>query len=102
MIKSIQYSKRKNKRFKVILDNNDTNHFGLKDGKTYIDHNDIKKRDNYIKRHMKNTKENELINILIPSPALFSAVLLWGPHNTLKRNTHYLNDLFKKKEIGKK
>ena len=42
MIKDIKYSQRKDKRFKVLLDDNEIYHFGLKNGQTYIDHNDIK------------------------------------------------------------
>ena len=101
MINDIKYSHRKNKRFKVLMDNNDIFHFGLKNGETYIDHIDTKKRDNYVKRHLKNTNENDLISNIIPSPALFSAVLLWGPYKTLQENAHYLNNLFKMKEKDK-
>ena len=83
------------------MDDNEIYHFGFKNGQNYIDHNDIKKRDYYFKRHMANHTENELIINVIPSPALFSAILLWGPHKTSQENAKYLNDLFKMKEKDK-
>ena len=43
-------SNRKNKRFVAII-NGKKYHFGLKNGSTYIDHKDKRKRENYIKRH---------------------------------------------------
>ena len=94
MIKEIKKSNKKNKRFKVILDNGDTFDFGLKDGSTYIDHNDKSIRDNYIKRHYNLKKEQPFIKNLIPSPALFSFYLLWGPYTKIETNIKYLNDLF--------
>ena len=36
----ITKSNKKDKRFKVYLDNGDEYDFGLKDGETYIDHKD--------------------------------------------------------------
>ena len=44
-------SPRKNKRYRVYLKNNEYFDFGLDTGKTYIDHQNITKRDNYRKRH---------------------------------------------------
>ena len=44
-------SKRKNKRYRVYLENKDHYDFGLDSGKTYIDHQNKTKRDNYRKRH---------------------------------------------------
>jgi len=35
-------------------------------------------RANYWKRHLANRTEDERITNLVPSPALFSAMLLWG------------------------
>lgn len=80
-IEELINSTRKNKRFKITLNEGgkiNTYHFGLKDGATFIDHGDHKKREAYLARHMGNKKENHLISNLIPSPALFSAKLLWG------------------------
>ena len=95
MIIDIKPSDKKNKRFIVILDDGKKYNFGLKDGSTYIDHGDNEKRLNYIKRHIKN--EMELIKNLIPSPALFSMFLLWGPYKNIDDNIKYLNNLFKLK-----
>jgi len=93
MIINIKPSQKKNKRFQVIMDNGKKYDFGLKDGSTYIDHYDKKKRKNYIDRHIKN--EKEFIKNLIPSPALFSMMLLWGPYTDINKNINYLNSLWK-------
>lgn len=82
-IKEIKKSNRKDKRFNVIMSDNSSFHFGLKDGLTFIDHKDEVKKKNYIKRHMANKKENYLISNLIPSPALFSMYILWGKYNNI-------------------
>jgi len=97
MIVNIEPSKNKNKRFEVTLDNGRKFNFGLKDGQTYIDHHDKVKRENYLKRHLANKIENKLINDLIPSPALFSAFLLWGPSTSLEENIKQLNNLMSHK-----
>ena len=97
MIVNIEPSKNKNKRFEVTLDNGRKFNFGLKDGQTYIDHHDKVKRENYLKRHLANKIENKLINDLIPSPALFSAFLLWGPSTSLEENIKQLNILMSPK-----
>ena len=43
-------------------------------------------------------KEKELINNLVPSPSLFSALLLWGKYDNLEDNINYLNSLWENKE----
>jgi hypothetical protein len=90
------------KRYRVFMDNGDKPRstlkhfdFGLKDGTTYIDHKDKILRENYLKRHLANTTEKHLIQNLIPSPALFSALLLWGKHTDIKKNVIELNKLWK-------
>jgi hypothetical protein len=87
----ITKSNKKDKRFKVYLDNGDEYDFGLKDGETYIDHKDKVKRFLYWARHYKNKKEKELIDNFTPSPALFSAYLLWGENSNLRDNIEWLN-----------
>ena len=82
------------KRFRVILDDGKHYDFGLDGGSTYLDHKDKNKRNAYWARHTANRHENYLIHNLIPSPALFSAVLLWGEHTSLDKNVEYLNHLF--------
>ena len=57
------------------------------------------KRENYLKRHLANKIENKLINDLIPSPALFSAFLLWGPSTNLEENIKQKNILMSRKKI---
>jgi hypothetical protein len=51
----IRESKNKNKRFEAeIIEPSGKNkiiYFGAKNGSTYIDHKDQKKKENYIKRH---------------------------------------------------
>ena len=43
----IDMSMRKDKRFKLTMNNGDVYHFGLDSGSTYLDHKDKKKRDAY-------------------------------------------------------
>jgi hypothetical protein len=89
-------SPRKNKRFRVYLDNGEHYDFGLDTGSTYIDHREKEKRENYRARHMGNDIEKHLIENLIPSPALFSYWLLWGDSVLLEQNFKNLNKMFKK------
>ena len=97
MIVKIEHSPLINKRYRVFMDNGKTYDFGLRGAETYIDHFDMTKRDNYLKRHMANPIENRLISNLVPSPSLFSAYLLWGKYKTLGENIRFLNELWKKK-----
>ena len=90
-IKSIQKSALKTKRFIVFLDDGSHYNFGLNTGSTYIDHHDIKKRDNYRSRHLGNEVEKKLIESFTPSPALFSFYILWGPYTDINKNINYLN-----------
>jgi hypothetical protein len=94
----ITKSNKKDKRFKVFLDNGDEYDFGLKDGETYIDHKNKVKRMNYWLRHIANKRENELISNLEASPSVFSAYLLWGKYSNLRDNIEWLNSLFEKKK----
>lgn len=91
MIVKIDESPLKNKRYRVTLDNGKTYDFGLKGGQTYIDHNNKDKRENYRKRHLGNQTERNLIENLVPSPALFSYALLWGQYTSLQENIAHLN-----------
>ena len=54
MVYTLQKSNRKNKKFVIIMDDNMKHHFGLKDGKTFIDGRTEKERQNYIARHKVN------------------------------------------------
>jgi|TARA_R110000803_G_scaffold64644_7_gene125729 hypothetical protein len=86
------------KRFRIKISEGDKiKHFdfGLDSGQTYIDHQDKNKRVNYWKRHYANKSEKQLIDNLIPSPALFSARLLWGLYPTLQDNVKDLQKDFK-------
>ena len=82
-------SPRKNKRFRVYLENNENFDFGLDGGNTYIDHGNKKKRDNYRKRHY--AQERKLIDSFTPSPALYSYYLLWGDSTDINKNIEKLN-----------
>jgi len=90
----IENSNRKNKRFKVTLDDGQIFHFGLLGANTYLEHHDNRKRDNYRKRHRGNDTERYLIETLTPSPSLFSYYLLWGDSTDLMRNIDKLNRLW--------
>jgi hypothetical protein len=84
----------KPKRFKVITlewGKKRVYQFGQPNGFTYIDGATDKVRNNYLLRHMANKTEAYLINNNIPSPALFSAKLLWGKSHDLVKNIEMLN-----------
>jgi len=94
-ILNVEKSPVKNKRYRVTLDNGKHYDFGLLGGSTYLDHKDKTKKDNYWARHYGNPIEKNLIDHLIPSPALFSAYLLWGEHTDLDKNISDLNKKIK-------
>lgn len=94
-IVAIEPSPRKSKRFRVFLNNGKMYDFGLLGGKTFIDHGDETKKLNYWKRHLANKTEKRLIDNLIPSPALFSAYLLWNTDDLLT-NIQILNLFFRR------
>lgn len=96
-IKTIMLSPLKTKRFRVIDNNDKVYDFGLKTGKTFIDHQDKAKRDAYIARHMANKKEAKQINSLILSPALLSMFIMWGP-SSFEDNIIHLNEKLIAKE----
>jgi hypothetical protein len=98
MIESIKPSELKNKKYQITMDNGKKYDFGLKNGQTYIDHHDKIKRQNYLKRHFLNPNETHLITNLIPSPALFSFVILWGPTTSIEKNIEHLNKQWKIKQ----
>ena len=98
MIVDIKNSPAKDKRYRVFLDNGKHYDFGQKDGHKYIDEGDVKKRTDYWQRHMANKKELNLVRNLVSSPALFSAMLLWGTSTNLKENINYLNHEMKVKK----
>jgi hypothetical protein len=97
IIVDIKTSPLKNKRFRVLMDNGKYYDFGLRNGSTFLDHKDLVKRENYIKRHYANPIEKRLIDNLVPSPALFSMYLLWGKYTNLNDNVNHLNNLWIKK-----
>ncbi len=100
MIVKIEKSQKPYKRFTVTMDNGHTFDFGYKTGSTYLDHKDRDKRYNYLKRHLANDTERKLIKNLVPSPSLFSAMLLWGPYTNVYSNIDFLNRLWAMKHSG--
>jgi hypothetical protein len=92
MIVNITDSPKQGKRFRVYMDNGRHFDFGLDTGNTYIDHKDTTKRANYWARHLGNNTEKKLISNLIPSPSLFSAMLLWGKYTDINQNILNLNN----------
>jgi hypothetical protein len=89
IILDLTNSPKENKRFRITYsDDMKVKHtdFGLKGGDTFIDHHNLKKRENYRKRHLANKTERNRIENLIPSPALFSYKLLWGDSPDLLEN----------------
>ena len=82
-----------NKRFVAVFVENDiikfTSNFGSKTGATFIDHGDIIKRSNYLKRH---SALNEDWNNPTSAGAL-SKWILWGESDDIYNNI----ELFKKR-----
>ena len=66
--------------------------FGSKNSKTFIDHNDPIKKENYIKRHTALGTED--FNDPV-TPASLSMHLLWGPTNDLELNIQHFKHMFK-------
>jgi hypothetical protein len=102
----IEKSNRLTKRFKAFFDDGKEINFGqeFSDGthpQTYIDGASKEKRDAYIKRHISNKIEYELITNLIPSPSLLSMYILWYSPD-INYNIEYLNSLIKGKYNIKK
>jgi hypothetical protein len=98
-IVEITNSPKNGKRYRIVLniDGKDKHwDFGAEGGSTYIDHADPVKRANYIKRHLANPTERQRIMNAIPSSALFSMVLLWGPSPDLTENIVVLQKMLNK------
>jgi len=84
----IKPSTRKDKRFMAIFkDGNSPSglhpliiHFGAKNGKTYIDHHDKKKRDAYLARHRVNEDWTKI------NAASLSRFILWGDYTSIDGN----------------
>jgi hypothetical protein len=98
---NITKSDKKNKRFKVFLNDGSEYDFGLKNPKygTYIDHNDKNKRFLYWNRHYANKTERHLIDNFIASPSMFSAYILWGKYPSIKKNVEWLNKKINKDQV---
>jgi hypothetical protein len=56
-------------------------HFGAAGSQTYLDHHDIKKRENYLKRHKANEDWSNPA-----TPGSLSRHLLWGDSTSLMMN----------------
>jgi hypothetical protein len=102
MIEEVIPSPVQNKRFRAtLIDETGRIHkidFGQKGGSTFIDHGSVKKKQDYWARHYSGNKtERNFIDNLIPSPALLSAFLLWGPSKDMIQNVKLLNELFEVK-----
>jgi hypothetical protein len=83
-------SDRKDKKLKAILDNGKEIHFGSDVSQTYTEGASKQKRDNYLKRHLRNPNEKRLIENNVMSPALLSAYILWNTPS-LEKNIEILN-----------
>jgi hypothetical protein len=90
----IYESARKDKRFLAVFVQNDIVqfkvHFGSETGSTFIDHGDIIKRANYLKRHSVNEDWN-----LPNSAGSLSRWILWGDSDNLETNIKAFKKRFK-------
>ena len=91
----IYQSQRQDKRFVAVFLKNDeikyTAHFGSKNGSTFIDHGDIIKRSNYLKRH---SALNEDWNDPFTASSL-SRWILWGDSDGIETNIKTFKKRFK-------
>ena len=74
-------SDKKNKRFVAIFSDGTETDFGLKNGSTYIDHGDKKKRTNYISRHKPNENWDDYT-----SAGSLSRFICWGDNVYIHKN----------------
>ena len=64
-------------------------YFGSKGSKTYLDHHDKTKRENYLKRHIRNEDWQNV------NAGSLSAFILWGYYTDLEKNLYDYLDVFK-------
>jgi len=95
-IVKITESPRLFERYRVELSNGQKIDFGQDGEHAFIDHKDLNRRKSYMRRHLGNNTEYDLITNLIPSPSLMSFFLLWSSDN-LDENIKTLNKLLKDK-----
>lgn len=86
----ISPSKNKNKKYKAVVNNEKTIHFGDSRYQDYTIHKDPKRKNNYISRHSNEdwNKSN------IASPAFLSRFVLWEKP-TLQGSINNLNNKYK-------
>ena len=89
MLVNVVKSNRIDKKFKAVFSNGKVVHFGSKFGDTFLDHHDIIKRFNHLKRHQVN---EDWMNPY--SPGALSAYLLWGNHYTMADNIYDFNKVY--------
>ena len=85
----IKPSTRKDKRFMAIFKDGKITHFGAKNGKTYIDHQDKQKRDAYLARHRVNENWKDPY-----SAGALSRFILWGDYSLIDGNIASYNRKF--------
>ena len=89
MLINVIPSNRIDKKYKAIFSNGKTTHFGSKFGSTYLDHKNIYKRFNYLKRHEVNEDwENPY------KASTLSAYISWGNNASLSKNIYDFNKVF--------
>lgn len=89
MVYTLQRSKRKNKKYVIIMDDNMKHHFGDNRYDDFTIHKDIERKNRYLKRTANQPQDN------IHSPAFWSLNLLWNK-NTIKDS---IKDVEKKYNI---
>ena len=100
MIELIDFkrSTRDGKKYMMVLNDNGrgkTIHFGSDVSKTYLDHNDKEKRENYLKRHRVNEDWDSI------NAGSASRFILWN-HTTLDKSLKSFLSRFNIKDSRKK
>ena len=85
MLISIEEVNKKNKRFIATFKDGTTTRFGQIDGDTFLDHNDNTKRENYVKRHIRDLRTKD------PKRAGFlSMFILWNKSTLIESVNDYM------------
>ncbi len=89
MLVNVVKSNRIDKKIKAIFSNGKKVHFGSKFGSTFLDHRNIIKRFNYLKRHQVNEDWSDPYKA-----STLSAYISWGNNYTMDDNIFEFNKVF--------
>ena len=87
---SLSQSPRKDKKYVIRFEEPTmVIHFGAKNSSTYLDHHDVVKRENYLKRHFANEDWSRV------NAGSLSRWILWGDSTDIKTNLRDFLNMFR-------